>query len=418
MSVPPELADGVDGTLLVFANSNDQVSIRNLATAQPGTGIEVVYFASPTNPSNRIPILEINSATGDQVYVSPRGNGIAYLQTFNVEPGLYVLNMENGLSVRIVPLTTLVQRGFFSEPQWSPDGDNIALALATGYDMDIFIYARDGSSFQNLTNVGSYDWWPTWSPDGTKLAFVSDRENCPSWIPSEPNACDSLTTPPPTAGHVYIYDWSTDTTTRLSDVLVTEPPRWLNNVQLTFVGGDPLDLLNPQRTLWIANTVSGDVRQAILQGDTANTYYLSEAWSPDGRLVIFQRATTTTDHVLMRADGTLIRQRDDLSFPRFGMAAVWSPDSQRLAVGGIDGQCPYGIRVTDAEFSFVATGNPPPSMCNPIFSPDGQFIAFVGINPRGDGRADIYTTNANGFGAINLTADLRGNLRLIGWVTP
>lgn len=418
VSVPPELADGLDSALLVFINSNDQVNIRNLATAQPATGMETVYFASPTNPSNRIPILELNSATEDQVYVSPIGNGIAYLQTLNAEPGLYVLNMENGLSARIVPLTSLVQRGFFSEPQWSPNGDELALALATGYDLDIFIYAYDGSRFQNLTNQGSYDWWPVWSPDGTKLAFVSDRQTCPSWIPGEPNACDSLTTPPPIGGHVYIYDWATGETTLVSDVFVTEPPKWLNNVQLSFAGGDPLDLLNPTRTLWLANIATGAVRQVILEGDTADTYYLSETWSPDGRLVLFQRANITTDHILMRADGSIVRQRDDLSFPRFAMAASWSPDSQRLAVGGVNGQCPYGIRVTDAEFSFVATGNPPPSMCNPIFSPDGQFIAFLGINPRGDGRADIYTTNANGFGAVNLTADLQGNLQLIGWVAP
>ncbi|MFN3491195.1 MAG: TolB family protein, partial [Anaerolineales bacterium] len=84
---------------------------------------------------------------------------------------LYILDVGVGISGRVLPINTLVQRGFFSVPSWSPDGTQLAIALATAYDIDIFTVGRDGSNWRNLTNNGSYDLWPSWSPDGRFLAF-------------------------------------------------------------------------------------------------------------------------------------------------------------------------------------------------------------------------------------------------------
>ena len=33
-----------------------------------------------------------------------------------------------------------------------------------------------------------------------------------------------------------------------------------------------------------------------------------------------------------------------------------------------------------------------------------------------DGRVDVYVAGPNGFGASNLTANLRGTVQLLGWV--
>ena len=84
------------------------------------------------------------------------------------------MDVSTGFTARVLPGNNpLVQRGFYVAPDWSPDGSQLALALATGYAIDIFLYAKDGSGRKNLTNAGSYDWWPRWSPDGRYLSFVS-----------------------------------------------------------------------------------------------------------------------------------------------------------------------------------------------------------------------------------------------------
>ena len=46
------------------------------------------------------------------------------------------------------------------------------------------------------------------------LAFVSDRAQCPSWIPGEPGTCDGTDTPAPDGGSVYVLELATDRCSR------------------------------------------------------------------------------------------------------------------------------------------------------------------------------------------------------------
>ncbi len=418
IDLPANISGGINTPLVAFVNQNDRDGIGDVRTPQPATGAETLYFASATTPGVRTPVLQLSAATDDQIYVAPSGNAIAYFQDdpTGVSTGLYILDITVGISGRVLPIPSLLQRGFFHEPTWSPEGSQIALAMETGYALDIFTVSRDGSNFENLTNHGSYDFWPAWSPDGRYMLFVSDRAQCPSWTPGDDNACDPAIDTPPTGGNPYLLDLTTDEVRQLSDQWLTEPPRWLNSRQIAYAIGEPA-FGDPERTLWLVDVASGQERAVRLNSGPATQINLAEAWAPNGSGVVFQAAAGAANRiVLASSSGALIGSSEDLNFPRFGVSAAWSPDSTRIAIGGVGGNCPYGTRVYDNTFTPLAQGNPPPSMCDPIFSPDGQLLAFTGVSPRVDGRVDVYVANNNGFGAVNLTGDLRGQIKLIGWV--
>ena len=62
-------------------------------------------------------------------------------------------------------------------PAWSPDGSRIAFTsdrdASNGYD--VFVMNADGSGVVNLSHNPGLDWAPAWSPDGSKIAFTSYR---------------------------------------------------------------------------------------------------------------------------------------------------------------------------------------------------------------------------------------------------
>ena len=224
------------------------------------------------------------------------------------------------------------------------------------------------------------------------------------------DGCDHLRDDVVSGGNPWLLDVESGVLRQLSQRWISERPRWVNESLVTFVEGDL------QRSLYLLDLVSGEERRVHPLDLASRRGSLSEVWSPDGSRVVLQDISSTAGATtLFDARGRRIAGLPHLTFPRYGMAAAWSPDGERVALGGINGNCPYGVRVLNARFEMVASGSAPPGMCDPVYSGEGQ-LAFTGVNPRVDGRIDVYVANRNGFGLRNLSADLRGHIRLLGWV--
>ena len=64
-------------------------------------------------------------------------------------------------------------------PAWSPDGSKIAFTSNRDGNPEIYVMNRDGSGLRRMTNNPAIDVTPTWSPNGNQIAWVSDRTGNP-----------------------------------------------------------------------------------------------------------------------------------------------------------------------------------------------------------------------------------------------
>ena len=121
---------------------------------------------------------------------SPDGRQIAFVgnKLRNRPPGggprkansdIYVMNADGSGTRRLTH-----NAGYDGEPAWSPDGRKIAFQSKRGFVVgqpgmgigEIYVMNADGSGKRNLTRNPAQDGRPSWSPDGRRIAFVSNRD--------------------------------------------------------------------------------------------------------------------------------------------------------------------------------------------------------------------------------------------------
>ena len=61
-------------------------------------------------------------------------------------------------------------------PSWSPDGQEITFVSNRDGNWEVYVMNADGTEQRRLTTSPAVDGHPVWSPEGEKIAFVSQRD--------------------------------------------------------------------------------------------------------------------------------------------------------------------------------------------------------------------------------------------------
>lgn len=95
--------------------------------------------------------------------VAPRSGRITFLR----DGDLYLMNESGGEEAKVVE-----DHGVATVPRWSPDGSRIAFVSQRGTHSFIAVYEPAANRLTYLDPSTDMDMYPVWSPEGGRLAFV------------------------------------------------------------------------------------------------------------------------------------------------------------------------------------------------------------------------------------------------------
>ena len=186
-------------TAMVLAGSLLAGSVREANATFPGENGKIAFASNRTNgegvnnPEGDFEIFTMNpdgtgltqltenSASDSNPEWSPDGGQIAFESDRDLFSDIFVMNSDGSGQTNVTN-----NRAFDRSATFAPDGERIIFDsnLSAGVDnptrdTEIFSVNFDGTDLAQLTNNTARDFHPDFAPDGRKIAFVSDRNFAP-----------------------------------------------------------------------------------------------------------------------------------------------------------------------------------------------------------------------------------------------
>jgi serine/threonine-protein kinase len=283
------------------------------------------------------------------------------------EPGRDV-----GVTSTVWPLTSFV--GWEHAPSWSPDGSMIAYVHIVAGDADIATLSTAGGEPHILTAASPADeFQPSWSPDGSKIAYVSDRGAGTDvyWIP-------------PTGG-------AERKVAETNIPFLERMGAWARALGANAWSPDGQELLfsrlreNGDAAVWKVNLTTGEQTQLTSPPPGADD--LGASWSFDGEQIAFTRNEKGMPTIwLLPVEGG-----EPSPIIEASAMPAWFPDNERIAFMSPRGGAPniWEMELGSRELRQLTTGGR-----GFDFSPDvahNGSIAYVEF----DHQVDVYWIRLN-----------------------
>ena len=200
---------------------------------------------------------------------------------------IYVMDADGSNAVN---LTNNAARD--DQPAWSPDGSKIAFGSDRNGNREIHVMNADGSDHFNLTTTPTIsEFRPAWSPDGSKIAFGARSFG--------------------TNSEIYVMDADGSNRVRLTNNPADDSgPAWSpDGSRIAFTS-----LRDGNREIHVMNA-DGSGRPVNLTNNEVSDD--SPAWSPDGSRIVFKRTCTSSLNCPTSPSGLYVMDADGSNVVRF-----------------------------------------------------------------------------------------------------
>jgi Tol biopolymer transport system component len=147
------------------ASSSPTVTEAGAPVSTPAATTPDLYVIDPSTGEAAVLVRGLGAQRDAEL--SPSGTSVVYENWIDDVPQIFV-RKASGTTLQLTHRRLGAQ-----DPTWSPDGSRIAFASRPrdGSDADIYVIDAGGNNARRVLGTPAHDGHPSWSPDGERIAF-------------------------------------------------------------------------------------------------------------------------------------------------------------------------------------------------------------------------------------------------------